>query len=48
MRLVSFFYPSTEVKLSINFLLYFKLVGIYILEVQTDSTIGEQNDEAIL
>ena len=48
MRLVSFFYPSTEVKLSINFLLYFKLVGIYILEVQTDSTIGERNDEAIL
>lgn len=36
MKLISFFYPSTEVKRSINFILFFRFVGIYVVEVQTD------------
>lgn len=36
MKLISFFYPSTEVKHSTNLVLFFRLVGIYVVEIQTD------------
>lgn len=47
MKLVSLFYPSTEIRHSLSIILFFRMVGIYVYEVQTDIDIFEQNNEAI-
>lgn len=47
MKLVSLFYSSTEIRHSLSIILFFRMVGIYVYEVQTDIDIFEQNNEAI-
>lgn len=48
MKVISLFYPSTEIRHSISILLFFRMVGIYVTEVYTDFRIIESNDKAIL
>lgn len=43
MKLISFYYPSTEIKHSISIVLFFRLVGIYVAEIQTDIGILSEN-----
>lgn len=48
MKLVSLFYPSTEISHSLSIILFFRLVGVYVYEMYTDIDIIESNNEAIL